>query len=196
MHLPHIPWHSVEWGNVPSWISGVLSSVSILLAFYIILRDRRKVEREQVNKLVVIVERRSIKRDRLTHHISLINSSTQPFYDVSSWVCRIDNKEGRRRQYAPTPNQWWKYRLYIRRLRWSAIKGGRDSVAVMQGSEHVRILRPDDEATIGVNTAVYPGNYRLLIDCMDAAGRYWLIDPVTKATLRMDVLRGGIEDWG
>lgn len=75
-------------------------------------------------------------------------------------------------------------------------QGGQDTIPVMQGSKHVHILRPGDEATIYVNTAAYPGNNRLLIDCMDAAGRYWLIDPVTKVTLRMDVLRGGVEDWG
>lgn len=125
VRVSHIFWHEVQWGNVPSWISGVLSSISIVLAFYILLRDRRKAEREQVYRLVVVVERKSVRQHNLTHHITLINSSDQPFYNLSSRVCKMDNKEARRKGYAPTPNQWWKYKLYIRRLRWSATKGAR-----------------------------------------------------------------------
>jgi len=66
----------------------------------------------------------------------------------------------------------------------------------MQGDQAVHMLKPGEEATIDVNTWIYPFNCRLLIQCKDAGGRYWLIDPVTKATIGYDVLRGGVEDWG
>lgn len=137
-----------------------------------------------------MVERRSVKRDDLTHHITLINSSKQIFYDLSSAVRYTDKKEKSRKGYAPTPDQWLKYRRYLRQLKWSARHGGFDSIPVMQGSNSVYLLKPDEEATIDVNTWIYEGNSRLLVRCKDAGGRYWLIDPVTKATVRYDSFGG------
>src|SRR5262245_22400358 len=43
----------VDLGNVPQWVAGVLSGVSLILALYIVLRDRRKAEREQAEQVVV-----------------------------------------------------------------------------------------------------------------------------------------------
>jgi hypothetical protein len=42
----------LDWGNVPQWVSGILSSLSLLVAFYIILRERRKDESEQARKVL------------------------------------------------------------------------------------------------------------------------------------------------
>lgn len=166
-----------------------------MLALWIIKRDRGKAEREQISQLVVVVEYRSPKRDKLTHHITLINASKQVFYDFSSAVHKANNKEKSRKEAAPLPDQWFRYRRYLRQLRWSA-RHGADSIPVMQGGEAVHLLKPGEEATIEVNTWIYPFNSRLLIQCKDAGGRYWLIDPVTKATVRYDALQGGVEDWG
>jgi hypothetical protein len=42
----------IQWGNVPAWVGGILTSLSLLLAFYIILRDRRKEESEQARRII------------------------------------------------------------------------------------------------------------------------------------------------
>jgi len=41
----------VDWGNVPQWVSALLSGLSVLLALFIIFRDRRRAELEQAMKL-------------------------------------------------------------------------------------------------------------------------------------------------
>jgi hypothetical protein len=44
--------HGIDWGTVPTWISSVLTSGSLLLGFYILLRDRREEERSQAALVV------------------------------------------------------------------------------------------------------------------------------------------------
>lgn len=72
----------VEWGNVPAWLGTILSTGSVLLAFYIILRDRRKAEREQIAQVIVIMRRRFSKAERRYRDITIINGSDQPIYDI------------------------------------------------------------------------------------------------------------------
>ncbi|WP_143049931.1 hypothetical protein [Asanoa ishikariensis] len=45
------------WGNIPQWVSSVGSSVSIFLALYIILRDRRAADREQASAIAAWIEK-------------------------------------------------------------------------------------------------------------------------------------------
>src|SRR4051812_5495414 len=47
------PKGGLDWGNVPQWVSGVLSGLSVLAVFYVILRDRRNRRREQMSQLIV-----------------------------------------------------------------------------------------------------------------------------------------------
>jgi len=42
----------LEWGTVPAWVSAVLTSGSLMLGFYILLRDRRKEERRDATKAI------------------------------------------------------------------------------------------------------------------------------------------------
>lgn len=186
----------LDFGTVPAWVSGILSGASLLLALWIIKRDRTKDEREQVARLVVINKRRSVKRDKLTHNIRLINTSERSFYDVSCMV-HLDEKASRTRKMpAPSTNQWWKRRMYLHRLKRIVQYGGRDDYAVMSGSSAVTTLEPKAEGTVQVNLALYSSPGRIVITCKDASGRYWLIDPVTKATIRFESFIGGVEDWG
>ena len=41
----------VRWGDVPTWLSSIMTGGSLLLGFYILLRERRKNEEEQARKL-------------------------------------------------------------------------------------------------------------------------------------------------
>ncbi|WP_326791354.1 hypothetical protein OHA79_01315 [Streptomyces sp. NBC_00841] len=42
----------MDWGTVPAWFSAILSGGSVILALYIILRDRKKAERSDALKLI------------------------------------------------------------------------------------------------------------------------------------------------
>jgi hypothetical protein len=186
----------LDFGTVPAWVSGILSGASLFLALLIIQRDRAKDERVQVPRLVVVNERRSVKRDKLTHNIRLINTSEQSFYDVSCTV-HLDRKaEKTRKMYAPASNQWVKRQMYLRRLKQVVRYGGRDDHAVMDGSSAVSTLEPHAEGMVQINLAAYSSSARIVITCKDASGRYWLVDPVTKATIRFEPFIGGVDDWG
>jgi hypothetical protein len=186
----------LDLGTVPAWVSGILSGVSLFLALWIIQRDRAKDERAQIARLVVVNERRSVKRDKLSHNIRLINTSEQSFYDVSCTVHLDEKAEKARKMHAPASNQWWKRRRYLRKLKRIVRHGGRDDYAVMDGSSAVSTLEPKREGTVQLNLSAYRSPARIAITCKDASGRYWLVDPVTKASIRFEPFVGGVDDWG
>lgn len=196
MHLPRIDWHDIQWGTVPAWVSGLLSSISVILAMYIILRDRRKVEQEQIKQLVVVNERQSVKRRGKSHRITLINSSSQVFYDLGAAVYLDRKKKPFRRQPAPPSNQRWRHYRYLRQLKRLVKNGGLDTYTVMDGDEAISTLEPEQRGVIELNLSVYPTYGKIVITCIDAAGQYWLIDPATKAAIRYERFIGGVEDWG
>ncbi|MFC7830718.1 hypothetical protein [Streptomyces sp. NPDC057375] len=49
--------HRLDWGTVPTWASAVLTGGSLLLGFYILLRDRKKEERADALKIICWHER-------------------------------------------------------------------------------------------------------------------------------------------
>ncbi|MFJ4717279.1 hypothetical protein [Streptomyces sp. NPDC088785] len=64
-----------DWGTVPAWASAILTGGSLLLGFYILLRDRRKEERAGASRLVF-----STRLDRQGNfHVKATNLSDQPF---------------------------------------------------------------------------------------------------------------------
>jgi hypothetical protein len=46
---------SIDWGNVPAWVGALLTSGSLLQAFYIILRDRRSSEALRARQIITRV---------------------------------------------------------------------------------------------------------------------------------------------
>ncbi|WP_306334545.1 hypothetical protein [Streptomyces sp. KL118A] len=46
----------LDWGTVPAWASAILTSGSLLLGFYILLRDRRKEERQEAAQVICWLE--------------------------------------------------------------------------------------------------------------------------------------------
>jgi hypothetical protein len=52
LHLHRLWGFKIDWGNVPSWFGSVLTGASLMLGFYILLRDRSKEEREQASKVM------------------------------------------------------------------------------------------------------------------------------------------------
>jgi len=51
--LSHFYGHKIDWGSVPAWAGSILSTISVLLALFIILRDRRRDRREQAQRIAI-----------------------------------------------------------------------------------------------------------------------------------------------
>ncbi|GAA0621049.1 hypothetical protein [Streptomyces crystallinus] len=77
----------LDWGTVPAWASAFLTSGSLLLGFYILLRDRRKEERQEALKVVCwSVYGYDDSPDKGMHVVHVLNTSTRPIYDASVLV--------------------------------------------------------------------------------------------------------------
>jgi hypothetical protein len=196
-----VPQHKtgIDWGNAPQWVSAVFAVASVLAAGYIILRDRRKVEREQIAMLVVMTQRGSWKRDGYSHHITLINSSSQVFYDVGATVYFDINEEPKRKQLIPTEGRLLKRRAYLAKVKHVIRKGGgRDDWAFKLNDDELadRKLAPQGEVYLRIPLPGYGHPGYIIIHCKDAAGRYWAIDAASKIIFRFDSFEGGLENWG
>lgn len=60
--------HGLDWGTVPAWASAILTSGSLLLGFYILLRDRRKEERQEAAQVICWLERTATLPDGLRRY--------------------------------------------------------------------------------------------------------------------------------
>ncbi|MCU1617844.1 MAG: hypothetical protein JWO98_5384 [Frankiales bacterium] len=47
-------FEGIDWGNAPSWVGSILTGLSLILAFRIILRDRKSAEREQAQCITLV----------------------------------------------------------------------------------------------------------------------------------------------
>ncbi|MFJ4748737.1 hypothetical protein [Streptomyces albogriseolus] len=64
----------IDWGSVPAWFSAVLTSGSLFLGFYIMLRDRRKEETAEARRLVFTCT----STGWMKWHITAQNTSDRP----------------------------------------------------------------------------------------------------------------------
>ncbi|MFE6903593.1 hypothetical protein ACFVFJ_43340 [Streptomyces sp. NPDC057717] len=71
----------LEMGTLPTWISAFLTGGSLLMGFHILLRDRRKEEREQAVGIVCWIDRGS---DENTVHI--LNTTARPISHAGVFV--------------------------------------------------------------------------------------------------------------
>lgn len=72
---------SLDWGSVPAWVSSLLTGGSLLLGFYILLRDRRKEEWSQAAALsytMTTVKRAGATSEQLV--VSVHNNSSAFIY--------------------------------------------------------------------------------------------------------------------
>ncbi|MFF2772899.1 hypothetical protein ACFVUP_37950, partial [Streptomyces bacillaris] len=56
MHATTSWWNNINWGTAPEWVSGLLTSVSVLLAVSILWRDRRRERRRFADSFVSWVD--------------------------------------------------------------------------------------------------------------------------------------------
>ncbi|MFE3106856.1 hypothetical protein [Kitasatospora indigofera] len=69
--------NGVDWGSVPAWSSSLLTSGSLALGFYIVLRDRRKEEKAEARKLVF-----DLRPNGDQWIVTAHNASERPFTDL------------------------------------------------------------------------------------------------------------------
>lgn len=73
----------MDWGTVPAWVGSILTAGSLTLGFYIILRDKKTAEKEQIQKLITReVSNRTKKSPYSSKTLVMTNASDSPFYDV------------------------------------------------------------------------------------------------------------------
>ncbi|MGY1710851.1 hypothetical protein ACI8AC_15205 [Geodermatophilus sp. SYSU D00758] len=71
--LSHINGHKIDWGSVPVWVGAVLTGGSLLLGFYLMLRDRRMDEQEQARMLACYLTNINEEPAIALHNASTIN---------------------------------------------------------------------------------------------------------------------------
>lgn len=73
---------AIEWGDVATWVSSVMTAVTLGLALYILLRDKRREEHAQVNR--IFMDEFSVHKTGLNRlHVRLYNNSDQPIFQPS-----------------------------------------------------------------------------------------------------------------
>lgn len=72
-----------DWGTIPAWFSAILSGGSVLLALYIILRDRKKAERADATQVVCWTSIDWEADDFRTH---VHNTSDRAIHDLMVWA--------------------------------------------------------------------------------------------------------------
>ncbi|MFE6623258.1 hypothetical protein [Streptomyces sp. NPDC057740] len=100
----------LDWGTVPAWASAILTSGSLLLGFYILLRDRRKEEKEEARKLVFSM---STLQAGDPHVVRVTNVSDRPFLSVGMFHAdqwRTDQRPGEDPEGPLLPGQSREYR--------------------------------------------------------------------------------------
>ncbi|MGW1109170.1 hypothetical protein [Streptomyces sp. NPDC002540] len=68
----------VDWGTVPAWASAILTGGSLLLGFYILLRDRRKEERAEAQGVICWTD---FDGEESTTYV--LNTTSRPTWQVS-----------------------------------------------------------------------------------------------------------------
>ncbi|MFE6152374.1 hypothetical protein [Streptomyces sp. NPDC057889] len=86
--------NGLEWGTVPAWLSSMLTGGSLLLGFHILLRDRRKEERNEALKVVTWWER-DANDEASFIRIHVRNTADRPILYVDGLYERVDGSIGR-----------------------------------------------------------------------------------------------------
>ena len=74
-------WSTINWGNAPAWVSGILTSVSVFLAVWILRRDKRKEIRKSADNFVTwasfVIQRSGAERTT-NLHVGSFNAGSTP----------------------------------------------------------------------------------------------------------------------
>jgi hypothetical protein len=180
----------VDWGDAPAWISSVGTSLSLLLAFFIILRDRARARAAQAAK-IACWERRPITHHihegvaaRLSvnsHDVWLNNASGLPVTDAAVLSRTLTKREARRRYSAQELAAFEKQLEELNEFL-------ADATLAVDGSEDVGVVMPNETASIsllGHNEEQAAGPFvRAWVYFRDVSGMGWFRDLETGNLLR------------
>ncbi|MFC3964054.1 hypothetical protein [Nocardia jiangsuensis] len=183
---------TLDWGSVPAWAGSILTSGSLGLGFYILLRDRRNDEEDQARQLVVREEGTSMKRDGYNHHVTITNTSDHPFYDLGL-TCYF-GKEGAEKVREPRHSvvRSWERTRYISDIKRSVKRGTRDSWPLQiedgEPNQYPTILESKQTAVAKVNTGNSAVPVFMVVHVRDRHGREWGYEPLARTMFRYDRL--------
>jgi hypothetical protein len=161
LHWSHVFGYRIDWGSVPVAIGSVLTGTSLLLAFHILLQDRRKEEREQARQVACWAEYVNLyhhlgKPDR---RVSVYNWSSGPIYRA----CLIVTRGTRSWENWGFCNRWQKTIFPLR--------PGDDMVSRLLPGEHASVRIPYD-VIYGVHER-WGTLVTVYLIFIDAFGRDW-----------------------
>jgi hypothetical protein len=79
----------INWGDVPAWVASLLTGGSLLLGFWILLRDRRNTDRAQIDRFAFWVEGGRPDRHTASILIHVRNSSNLPVKGIHILVAAV-----------------------------------------------------------------------------------------------------------
>lgn len=123
--LAHTAAMSDWWGTAPAWVSAIGTSGSLLMGFTILMRDRRKDERADAQKVVVFRDRVEAGEAR----VSVRNMADRPIIQVALLTLRS----------ADEPNSAAEAAFY----EWEIEAGGSRSYQVQWPVDRARLLFHD-----------------------------------------------------
>ncbi|WMN02160.1 hypothetical protein [Rhodococcus erythropolis] len=188
----------MDWGTVPAWVGSILTAGSLTLGFYIILRDKKTAEKEQIQKLITReVSNRTKKSPYSSKTLVMTNASDSPFYDVHGAMHGL---------FSDKPPISWKLRRWLKprhwpvgtaerrriaRIKYAIQRGGGDTWHFewpKSDDPHVsnHTLNSEQTVTTGIYK-VYPELY-LVITAKDAMGRHWALESKTRTIFRYEKL--------
>jgi hypothetical protein len=176
---------AIQWGTVSSWVAGLLTSLSLLLAIAIMWRDRGLRVRAQAMEIACWAEfdapgMRTLAEwvkdpippadDRFTYTIHIANQSRMPINQPMIFWCSITKREARRRRR-------WEGE---RRRGLLSTKPPKDQVRgkiQLGGAGRVRpSLLPGESIEHTLKIREVPPRYLVVVHFGDSLGRFWAKD--------------------
>ncbi|NHC12656.1 hypothetical protein [Motilibacter deserti] len=163
---------NVDWGTVPAWVGSVLTGASLLLGFYILLRDRRNAEQEQARQVAYWWE--DVWDESMPEDVTLIVLRLQ---NMSNAPIINPEVEGRPRTLRELRRQFKPFLLKeagvtIEKLHMVLSDAETNDL----GDRVTEIVKPGEEREIRIELPFPPMFYSLSLLFYDGAGRYWQSD--------------------
>lgn len=184
----------IDWGSVPAWVGSILTSGSLALGFYIILRDRRKDERAQAQLIAVQSHSiSSITSPVRTASVSVHNNSGAAIFDAVFLLVPLPS-ETLRKNYNNYETEIDRVEAVQKdQLNWDGYLSGRE----LQTLEELDINEENFEArpiisagaskTLNMESEFNPTWYTPHLLFVDAVGQPWDKNAHTKELRKFSV---------
>lgn len=182
----------IQWGDIATWVASILTGLSLLLGFYIVLRDRRKEEEAHASQLVgwldmfgSVVPHKTPKGERFFMcRVVIHNASNMPIMVPEALFTRLTPRKARA---VVGPRAVAEHMVGENAERVSESGGSsfwtndaRDLVEVLQAGEHTETR---------LRTPLPIDFYEVLVAFADGSGCRWYRD-VRSGSLRREKYSG------